>query len=85
LAVPAVEERAMWEAREDAADAQRALDAHLAAMEAASVAIEDLLGVWAQEWCQATVDKAITGDAHRTQTLRAASTYGQMMHEVAQL
>jgi hypothetical protein len=75
----------MQDLNAEAADAQRALDTHIAAMEEAALAIEDMLGVWAQEWCQLTVEKALAGDAHRTQTLIAASTYQQLMEEVAQL
>lgn len=66
-------------------DAQRALDAHLAAMEVASVEIETIMGRWAQEWCHSSVEKAMANDVHRTTALQGASTYGQFRDEVAQL
>jgi hypothetical protein len=69
----------------EAADAQRALDAHLAAMETAAVAIEDVLGAWAQQWCQSTVDEATAREVRRTHALEAGSTHGQFLQEVAQL
>ena len=52
----------MQDLNAEAADAQRALDAHIAAMDEAAVAIEDMLGIWAQQWCQSTVEKALAGD-----------------------
>jgi len=76
---------AMQDLDGEAADAQRALTAHLAAMEAAAVAIEDILGAWLQQWCQTTVDKAMANDVHRTDTLRAATTYAQLFAEVAEV
>jgi len=69
----------------EAADAQRALDAHIAAMEAAAVAIEDILADWAQQWCQSTVDNAAASDVHRTRALQASSAQAEFVDEVAQL
>jgi hypothetical protein len=69
----------------DPPDAQRTLDAQLAAMEATALEIEAILGTWSQDWCQSTVDKALASDVHRTNALRAAVTYGQLMDEVVQL
>ena len=64
---------------------KRVLDAHLAAMASAAATIEDTLGRWAQEWCRTTVSAAVAGDSHRTQVLKAARTYDQLMGEIAQL
>jgi hypothetical protein len=62
-----------------------ALDEHLAAMEAAACQIEDILGRWAQEWCQSTVDKALERDRYHTNSLKAGDKYGKLMKEAAQL
>ncbi len=75
----------MQDLNQEVADTRRALDAHLAAMEEAASTIEALLGTWAQDWCQRTVDTAVTSDSHRTVTLRSAGTYQQFLEEVEQL
>jgi hypothetical protein len=54
-------------------------------MAAAALVIEDVLGIWAQKWCQSSVETAVAGDVHRTQTLESAGTYPQLLDEVAQL
>jgi hypothetical protein len=69
----------------EAADAQRALDAHVAAMEAAAVVVEDILADWSQQWCQSTIDNAAARDVHLTDALRAGSGHAQFAEEAAQL
>jgi hypothetical protein len=66
-------------------EAVRVLEAHLSAMAAAALVVEDVLGSWARKWCQSSVETALAGDAQRTQTLESAATYPQLLNEVAQL
>jgi len=75
----------MQDLNREAADARRVLDAHLAEMEGAATTIEAILGQWAQQWCQSTVDAAVANDSHRTVTLQSAGTFQQLLDEVAQL
>jgi hypothetical protein len=71
--------------RMSATTERRVLDDHLAAMAAAAATIDDLLGKWAQEWCRKSVETAVAGDEHRTQLLKTADTYDQLMDEAAEL
>ncbi len=65
--------------------ARDALDAHRAAMAEAAAAIEKLLGVWAQDYCRTTLQQATDSDTHRTNLLRSAGTYQQLLDEAAHL
>jgi hypothetical protein len=76
---------AMQDLEGEAAEAQRELNRHVSEMESAAVAIEDILGIWTQEWCRSTVEAAIARDVHTTQTIRAGSTRGDFAEEVKQL
>jgi hypothetical protein len=53
-------------------------------MEATAVAIEDILGNWAQQWCQSTIDNAVARDVHRTHVLQASPDQAKFVEEVAQ-
>ncbi|HXY43905.1 MAG TPA: hypothetical protein VEH29_06940 [Acidimicrobiales bacterium] len=74
----------MWEETPGTPEG-RVLDAHLAAMATAAATIEDLLGRWAQDWCRTTVEAAVEANSHRTQLLKSAGTYGQLLDEAAKL
>jgi hypothetical protein len=67
---------------EDAAEAVRALNAHLTAMGNAAAAIEELLGEWAQEWARTTSDDAVSADPHRTEKLHVTGSYYQFREEL---
>lgn len=65
--------------------AAEALDAHLADMAQVAAAIEHLLGVWAQDYCGTTLQQATAMDVHRTNVLRAAGTFEQLLDEASKL
>jgi hypothetical protein len=69
----------------DAAEAARALNAHLLAMRNAALAIEEILGEWAQGWARSTIERAVAGDAARTRRLHSSGSYLQCMEELAAL
>jgi hypothetical protein len=69
----------------EAAEAQRELNRHVSEMESAAVAIEDILGIWAQEWCQSTVESESARDVHTTQAVRAGSARGDFVALPARL
>ena len=57
------------------ADAQRALQAHLATMASTAETIEHLLVVWTHNTSWAMIQKAMDDDPHRTQTLQSGGLY----------
>ncbi|HEV8064483.1 MAG TPA: hypothetical protein VGP46_06610 [Acidimicrobiales bacterium] len=71
----------MEDLHQSTADAQRALNDHLAAMAEAAAAIEHLLTVWAHQTAWGIIEKAVNDDPHRTQTLHSSGTLFQLREE----